>query len=110
MDGTALYEAVAAIFIAQLNGRNLNFGEIITVRWAVGDEVELYDAAVFFDISAKRYSKVIYHVTSRKAVKVLNIKLCVCFDHPTKFSYNVISSLFNSNYHSILFQLDCLSP
>lgn len=32
MDGTALYEAVAAIFIAQLNGRVLSFGEVVTVR------------------------------------------------------------------------------
>ncbi|XP_020281179.1 excitatory amino acid transporter-like [Pseudomyrmex gracilis] len=31
MDGTALYEAVAAIFIAQLNGISLGFVEIITV-------------------------------------------------------------------------------
>ena len=33
MDGTALYEAVAAIFIAQLNGIPLTIGKVVTVRY-----------------------------------------------------------------------------
>lgn len=32
MDGTALYEAVSAIFIAQINALPLGIAEVITVR------------------------------------------------------------------------------
>ena len=33
MDGTALYEAVAAIFLAQYEGLNLNFGDYVLIRY-----------------------------------------------------------------------------
>lgn len=33
MDGTALYEAVAAIFIAQVRNFPLSFGQLVAVRW-----------------------------------------------------------------------------
>lgn len=32
MDGTALYEAVAAFFLVQLHGASMDFGSIVAVR------------------------------------------------------------------------------
>jgi len=32
MDGTALYEAVASVFIAQLNGLEMGVGNVLTIR------------------------------------------------------------------------------
>lgn len=32
MDGTALYEAVAALFIAQVRGLNFTMGNVVAVR------------------------------------------------------------------------------
>lgn len=34
MDGTALYEALAALFIAQVNNMDMNFGQILTIRYS----------------------------------------------------------------------------
>ena len=33
MDGTALYEAIAAIYIAQAEGMSLSFGDYILIRF-----------------------------------------------------------------------------
>ncbi|KAG9337006.1 hypothetical protein JZ751_029923 [Albula glossodonta] len=55
MDGTALYEAVAAIFIAQMNGIALDAGQIVTVRDRFRTSVNVvgdsYGAGIVYHLS-----------------------------------------------------------
>lgn len=54
MDGTALYEAVAAIFIAQLRGIELSFGKIAAVRYVIS--LIFYNHIIYFfeDINSNK--------------------------------------------------------
>lgn len=42
MDGTALYEAVAALFIGQVNDIDMSFGQIVTIRYQFNSIVSLF--------------------------------------------------------------------
>lgn len=51
MDGTALYEAVACIFIAQVNEYALSIGQLVTIRYVkVSDVKSLCYKNVFHDL------------------------------------------------------------
>lgn len=50
MDGTALYEAVAAIFIAQYRGISMSFGKVVAVRWDQVFDKEFYEKILYFTL------------------------------------------------------------
>ena len=50
MDGTALYEAVASIFIAQINGLKLSFGQVISLRYLLWKCCTKSDLLSYFKI------------------------------------------------------------
>ena len=51
MDGTALYETVGAIFLAQLNGIELDVGQVVTIRCVIDSNVICF-VDVFFCMSS----------------------------------------------------------
>lgn len=58
MDGTALYEAVAVIFIGQVRGITLGIGEVVVVWWGQYQLIDiLKKCGIFTNISAISRSK-----------------------------------------------------
>lgn len=49
MDGTALYEAVAAIFIAQLRNKAISFTQLIAIRYVRDPSVQLFRCLLYFE-------------------------------------------------------------
>ena len=47
MDGTALYETVGAIFLAQLNGIELGMGQIVTIRYVIDSTASCFVDLIF---------------------------------------------------------------
>uniref|UniRef100_A0A668AZE5 Amino acid transporter n=1 Tax=Myripristis murdjan TaxID=586833 RepID=A0A668AZE5_9TELE len=75
MDGTALYEAVAAIFIAQMNGIYLDAGQIVTVRDRFRTSVNVvgdsYGAGIVYHMSKAELEELDAHTTKTDDIEMM---------------------------------------
>uniref|UniRef100_A0A8C3CQ16 Amino acid transporter n=1 Tax=Cairina moschata TaxID=8855 RepID=A0A8C3CQ16_CAIMO len=72
MDGTALYEAVAAVFIAQLNDLELDIGQIVTIRDRFRTMVNVLGDAFGTGIVEKLSKKELEQMDVNSEVNIVN--------------------------------------
>ncbi|XP_048376937.2 excitatory amino acid transporter 2-like isoform X2 [Stegostoma tigrinum] len=103
MDGTALYEAVAAIFIAQMNGITLDPGQIITVsdrmRTSVNVVGDSFGAGIVHDLSKLELAAIDAQHADQNNLEM--VKLRPSLDNEKIYKMEVTPLLPYAGYNSI---------